>query len=171
MFAPLTAVLVSCPASYTRRHTSWALMNVTPEFNRATSAAPRGSLFPAELYATCRCPATCYPRCQHSAQLALFGHVRMSARTKSGSFRSRRRCLSLSCSPRAGATAGLSRPTAQRAHKSLQQICFAAAKQADMESLLLTYTPESISATDQEQTHLSQVLICNSQTLSAEVCL
>ncbi|KAL3155021.1 hypothetical protein ABBQ38_011544 [Trebouxia sp. C0009 RCD-2024] len=64
--------------------------------------------------------------------------------------------------------AGLSGPTTQRALRTLQQTCRAAAKQADQEQLLWSYTPDSIPATDQEHTHLPQVLICNVQTLTAE---
>lgn len=144
-------------------------MSVTPEGIRLTYAASRYPLFSAEPFGTCKWHSTYYPRCQHGAQLALFGHAKVSAHTRAGPCRARRRGLSFTYSSKAGDFAGLSGPTTQRALRDLQQTCFAAAKQADKEELLSSYTADSIPATDQEHTQLPQVLICNAQTLTAEV--
>lgn len=144
-------------------------MNVTPECTRLPYAALRYRLFPAEPYGTCKCHSNCHPRCQQGAQLAFFGHATVPARTRAGPCRARRHGLSFTFRSKAGAMAGLSGPTTQRALRTLQQTCRAAAKQADQEQLLWSYTPDSIPATDQEHTHLPQVLICNVQTLTAEV--
>lgn len=145
-------------------------MTVASECARLVSGAPRCPLGLVELYATCSCQGTRYPPCQQGVpQLALLGDFRVSAYKRTGCFPTRSNGMRLTYSLRAGSIGGLKAPTAHHARRTLQQTCSATVKQADKDSIQLKYTPTNISAIDQEQIHLPQVLICNSQTLAAEV--
>lgn len=143
-------------------------MNVAHDCVHISSSGPRTPLSLVGL--SCGCQGKRCSRQQHRTMM-FSGAVRVPTHKTLHRASARRHGLSFTYSLRTGATRLVKAPTLERAPRTLQHPCFAAAIQADKEAVQIPPFPDSISTTDKEQHQLSQVLMCTSKTLSAEVSM
>ena len=141
-------------------------MEVAAPLSSVASDKPRRQLGLVDPYATCKSMRFQ----QRHIRGTCSGRARVCATSKIQPAAKLRHRLSFRYSLGPTAARLVKQTTVERAPR-LQQTCLAAATQAHKTAVQLSHPADYVGTPDTEQAGLSQVLICNSKTFSAVVCM